>query len=175
MSLEESLIETLKQTRTIICTVESCTGGQISHSLTNVSGSSQVFWGATITYDNSAKMSLGVCTETLKNYGAVSEQTARELAEQGLLKMTESLNNATDQTSLSACTDQLCVATTGIAGPTGGSDQKPVGLCYIGLARTGKNTKVLKVLSNPGLSRLENKQEFTRSALEFLFQELTSS
>ena len=118
---------------------------------------------------------MGVCAETLKNYGAVSEQTARELAEQGLLKMTESLNNATDQTSLSACTDQLCVATTGIAGPTGGSYQKPVGLFYIGLARTGKNTKVLKVLSNPGLSRLENKQEFTRSALEFLFQELTSS
>ena len=102
-----------------LLTAESCTGGLISSYLTDISGASEFIFSNFVTYSNDAKMKyLSVQKSTLEKYGAVSEQTAKEMS-QGLLKLS---NN------------QGCsIATTGILGPTGGSKEKPVGLVYISL------------------------------------------
>ena len=118
-SIEEELISRLiKSGKTISC-AESCTGGLIAKRLTDVSGSSAVFMGGCVTYANSAKEKLiGVNPETLAAYGAVSEQTAKEMA--------EGVRNALG-------TD-IAIATTGIAGPTGGTEEKPVGTVWVGVS-----------------------------------------
>lgn len=95
---------------------------------------------------------LGVSKETLDKYGAVSEQTAKEMAE-GLLKV-------------SGC--DFALATTGIAGPTGGSPEKPVGLMYIGIADK-KETKIVKVLQPETLQRKTMKAVFAKQALKELY------
>ena len=101
-----------------ISTAESCTGGMIASRLVSVPGISDVFLEGAVTYANEAKVrTLNVKEETLKKYGAVSEETAREMAE-GMAKRTGS---------------DIAVVTTGIAGPGGGTEEKPVGLVYIGL------------------------------------------
>ena len=101
-----------------ISTAESCTGGMIASRLVSVPGISDVFLEGAVTYANEAKVrTLNVKEETLKKYGAVSEETAREMAE-GMAKRTGS---------------DIAVVTTGIAGPGGGTKEKPVGLVYIGL------------------------------------------
>ncbi|MEI6084767.1 MAG: competence/damage-inducible protein A [Verrucomicrobiota bacterium] len=113
--LEEVVIKMLAG-RTL-ATAESCTGGLIANRLTNVSGSSAVFLTGYVTYSNESKMRLlGVREETLKQHGAVSEETCREMAE-GARRHAD-----------------FALATTGIAGPTGGTAEKPVGLVFIGLA-----------------------------------------
>lgn len=173
-SLERSVIDLLKNEQIGICTVESCTGGFLAHTFTQVPGSSQVFWGALVTYDHSAKQQLGVQPETLLQYGSVSEPTARELAEAGLHRMKTSLEQAT-HTSLQNYKDLICISTTGIAGPAGGSVEKPVGLCFIGLARLGRPTEVLQVLADPRQSRTDLKQEFTHQALNVLLKTLQNS
>ena len=105
-----------------ISVAESCTGGLISHRLTNVPGSSQYFRGGMVVYSNESKVeNLGVATEILEKYGAVSKDTAREMAIQVREKM------GTD----------LGVSATGIAGPSGGTREKPVGLVYTALAEEG--------------------------------------
>lgn len=115
----DKLFEYLKQNNLTLSTAESCTGGMIASAITNVSGSSQFFGTGVVTYSNEAKMKLiGVKKETLEKYGAVSEQTASEMAE-GVLKLGEA---------------DISVAVTGIAGPTGGTPEKPVGLVYIGIS-----------------------------------------
>ncbi len=102
-----------------IATAESCTGGLVGSLLTEVAGSSQVFGYGFVTYANSAKRDLlGVPDETLVRYGAVSPQTAEAMARGALAR-----SGAT-----------IAVAITGIAGPGGGSDEKPVGLVHFGLA-----------------------------------------
>jgi PncC family amidohydrolase len=102
-----------------ICTAESCTGGLITHRLTNIPGSSDYVLGGVVAYSNRAKQSLlHVRQGTLIAYGAVSEQTASEMA----LGARELFGA------------DLAVSVTGIAGPDGGSAEKPVGLTYIGLA-----------------------------------------
>ena len=112
-------LRTLKQR---LVTAESCTGGLIAHRLTNISGSSEYFVGGVVTYANDAKMALlGVRAETLATQGAVSEAVAREMAEGARRRF------AADHS----------VACTGIAGPGGGSPEKPVGLVYIGVAGPG--------------------------------------
>lgn len=99
-----------------ISSAESCTGGLFAQTLTEVSGISAVFDRGLITYSNQAKIEeLGVNVETLEKFGAVSEETAVEMAE-GLKKVTGS---------------RLCISVTGIAGPDGGTEEKPVGLVYI--------------------------------------------
>ena len=119
----------LEKNITISC-AESCTGGLFAGRLTDVSGISKVFERGIVTYSNRAKMEeLGVKAETLEKFGAVSEETAAEMAE-GLSKKTGS---------------DLCVSVTGIAGPEGGSEEKPVGLAYIGIRYKGE-TKVFKSL-----------------------------
>ena len=119
----------LEKNITISC-AESCTGGLFAGKLTDVSGISKVFERGIVTYSNRAKMEeLGVKAETLDKFGAVSEETAFEMAE-GLSRKTGS---------------DLCISVTGIAGPGGGSEEKPVGLAYIGICYKGK-TQVFKSL-----------------------------
>lgn len=109
----------------MIATAESCTGGLISGALTEVPGSSDVFDRGFVTYSNAAKQDmLGVRAETLAAHGAVSEPVAREMAEGALAR--------------SAAT--LAVAVTGIAGPGGGTAEKPEGRVCFGLARSGAPT-----------------------------------
>ena len=106
-----------------ISTAESCTGGLLSHVLTGISGSSDYFMGGVVAYSNVIKEQvLGVQAKTLQAYGAVSEQTAREMAVGIRVKF------GTD----------IGLSTTGVAGPTGGTLDKPVGLVWMGISISGK-------------------------------------
>ncbi len=123
ISLEEAVGRDLIKQGVTIATAESCTGGLIASKLTNVSGISAVFDRGIVTYSNQAKMDeLGVREATLAAHGAVSEQTAREMAE-GLHRVSGA---------------DIAISVTGIAGPSGGSAEKPVGLVYIGMYAFGK-------------------------------------
>ncbi len=114
----------LTNTSQTIATAESCTGGLLSHVLTAISGSSGYFMGGVVAYSNQIKEAiLGVSPETLQVYGAVSEQTASEMARGVRLKFKTDIG----------------ISTTGIAGPTGGTPEKPVGLVWIGIS-TSKHT-----------------------------------
>ena len=116
---DREIVQKLIEKGITIATAESCTGGKISSTITDVPGSSSIFGYGMVTYSNEAKMKiLGVKEETLKRVGAVSEEIAFEMAE-GL----KNLSGA-----------DVAVSVTGIAGPGGGSIEKPVGLVYMGLA-----------------------------------------
>lgn len=118
-SLANVVVKALKERRLTVATAESCTGGLIGKMITEVSGASEVYGFGFVTYANEAKMQLlGVKDKTLEAYGAVSEETAREMAE-GARKVSGS---------------DIAVSVTGIAGPGGGTDEKPVGLVYIGVS-----------------------------------------
>jgi nicotinamide-nucleotide amidase len=135
-------------------TTESATGGRIADRLTNVPGSSDYFKGSLVAYSNEVKIGvLGVKEKTLENYGAVSRQTAIEMAEggRGLLKV------------------DICLSDTGIAGPSGATPEKPLGLFYIGLAT--KDGSLADEYCFQG-DREENKGEATEAALSTLKQYL---
>ncbi len=118
-------LDMLRQSRLMLATAESCTGGLIAGLLTSIAGSSDVFERGFVTYSNEAKSEmLGVPASLIKQHGAVSEQVAREMAECTLR------NSRADVT----------VSVTGIAGPGGGSADKPVGLVHFGCARTKLET-----------------------------------
>ena len=117
--MEEELVEILTRKKYKITTAESCTGGLVAATIVNVSGASEVFQAGFVTYANEAKeKELGVKSETLQTYGAVSEKTAKEMA----------IGCAAHAKA------QVGISTTGIAGPGGGTAEKPVGLVYIGCA-----------------------------------------
>ena len=117
--LVNQLTNTLQDHKMMLVTAESCTGGLIAKIMTDRAGSSVVFERGFVTYSNDAKMELlGVPSQTLDFYGAVSEQTAQEMAK-GALK-----NSKAD----------IAVSVTGIAGPAGGTAEKPLGLVFIGIA-----------------------------------------
>ena len=119
-TLEEVVGGLLRANGLTISVAESCTGGLVGHRITNVSGSSDYFQGGIICYSNSAKVNLlGVSEQILKEHGAVSSPIAKQMAE-GVRK---------------ALGSDLGVSITGIAGPTGGSESKPVGTVFIGLCR----------------------------------------
>ena len=139
-----------------IATAESCTGGLIAHFLTNVSGSSDYFDRGVVSYSNQAKIELlDVPQNLLIEYGAVSEQVAKAMAE-GVRK----ISNV-----------DIGISTTGIAGPSGGTKEKPVGLVFIGISTVDK-TEVKKFQFSG--SRLENKQNTCNAALKMLYDELSS-
>lgn len=124
-TLEEVVVKLLIDRRITITCAESCTGGLLSGRIINVPGVSDVYKAGFVTYSNMAKRKLlGVKKSTLKKFGAVSHQTAREMAA-GAAK---------------AAKADVAVAVTGIAGPDGGSSEKPVGLVYIGCSVKGKVT-----------------------------------
>ncbi len=116
ISVPESLINNLNRQNLTLSVCESCTGGLITSKITSVAGASKVFDRGIVTYSNQSKIDeLRVNPETIKNFGAVSKETAFEMAK-GLLEKTNS---------------DIAISTTGIAGPDGGSEEKPVGLVYM--------------------------------------------
>ena len=118
VTLEMSVVNLLEKNELTISTAESCTGGLLAGRLINVPGVSDVYKEGFITYTNKAKRkTLGVNKSTLRKYGAVSEQTAKEMAVGA---------------ALAADTD-ISISVTGIAGPDGGTNEKPVGLVYVGV------------------------------------------
>lgn len=124
-TLEMAVVRLLKKYELTLATAESCTGGLVAGRVVNVAGASDVFHEGFVTYSNKAKRKhLDVSKSTLKKYGAVSKETAREMAVGGAF--------ATDS--------DLCVAVTGIAGPDGGTEEKPVGLVYIACCLDDKVT-----------------------------------
>ncbi len=126
--LAEALVGELITAGKCLSTAESCTGGWIAKSLTDISGSSQCFGYGVVSYSNSAKASLlGVAAATLAEHGAVSEATVREMAT-GILALSGA---------------DFSVAVSGVAGPDGGTDEKPVGTVWFGWAmRTGQKMSV---------------------------------
>lgn len=121
--MEEELVKYLTENKMTITTAESCTGGMISSTIVNVPGASWVLNEAYVTYANEAKEKLvGVSHNTLEEFGAVSKETAYEMAE-GAAK---------------AANADCAIAVTGIAGPDGGTEEKPVGTVYAGYCVKGK-------------------------------------
>jgi nicotinamide-nucleotide amidase len=153
--LPDKISNMLKNQKLVIATAESCTGGLISHTLTNISGSSEYFDRGIITYSNRAKMELlDVPEDILKNYGAVSMEVAKSMAKGVRIKSNVDIG----------------ISTTGIAGPTGGSKEKPVGLVFIAIS-TENNTFVKKF--NFSGNRLQNKKSTCDAALDMLLYVLT--
>ena len=128
MNLAKKIISLIKRKRMRLSIAESCTGGMLSSAITSVSGSSKVFTMGLVTYSNQAKTSiLKVPKKIIKQYGAVSVQCC--------LAMVNNLSKISKS--------KVCVSITGIAGPKGGSKQKPIGLVYIGI-KVGKKVVVNK-------------------------------
>lgn len=143
------LIEARRKGVHIAC-AESCTGGLVGGALTEIAGSSDVFNGSAVTYSNEAKHKiLGVKIDTLKNFGAVSSECAREMAE-GAMKIYGA---------------DYAVSITGIAGPDGGSESKPVGTVWFGIAGKDSVRSTMKIL--PG-----NREEVRTRAVRFALSEL---
>jgi PncC family amidohydrolase len=139
-----------------LAVAESCSGGLLAHRLTNISGSSKYLLGGIVAYSNAAKEHfLGVASATLEAYGAVSEPTALQMA-RGVRR---------------AFGADLALATTGIAGPSGGSPQKPVGLTYVALA--GRADEAVERFVFPG-DRLQNKELAVDAALALLLRYLST-
>ena len=136
-----------------ISTAESCTGGLLASSITKFKDSSKIFLGGYVTYSNELKIrDLGVKKTTIKKYGAVSKETALEMIN-GLYH-----KNKTD----------VCISTTGIAGPGGGTKSKPVGLIYIGILINGKKKIFKKKFSGTRLS-------IQKDCVSFIFNYLNKS
>jgi PncC family amidohydrolase len=154
MKREETVGSFLVQQGLTLVTAESCTGGLIAHRITNVPGSSAYYLGGFVTYANEVKESLlGVRQETLLAHGAVSEETAREMAEGARLELGADLG----------------LSVTGICGPTGGTPTKPVGLTYIALATADSVRCERHVWQG---DRLANKEQSAEAALRLVQETL---
>ena len=153
-TLEEEVVELLARKHLTVTTAESCTGGLIAGTLINAAGASDVLNEGYVTYSNEAKERLvHVSHETLERYGAVSAQTAQEMAE-GAAR---------------AAGADAALSATGIAGPGGGSIEKPVGLVYVGCCLNGRT--VVKECRFNG-SRMENRLRTVETALTMLKEQL---
>lgn len=149
--IEQVIIEMLTEHGRTVATAESCTGGLIASTLTDISGSSAVFHRGYVTYANEAKAELlGVSESMLAEHGAVSEPVARAMAEGCLAKSSA----------------DFAIAVTGIAGPTGGSDEKPVGTVFFAVASTGGDTVVRHECFTS--DRISFKARTCRAALDLL-------
>lgn len=154
IELTNKIANILQKNNLTIACAESCTGGLLSSAFTDVSGSSNFIKINFVTYANEAKSEfVSVCPDTLETYGAVSNQTASEMA-RGLLKYAD-----------------IGVSTTGIAGPTGGSVEKPVGLMYSSVcSKDFLETKQILLPSN--IERIQMKQLFVEEVLKFTYEVL---
>ncbi len=142
--------ELLHQRGLQLAVAESCTGGLISHRITNVSGSSTYFLGGVVAYANEAKVHLlGVSPETLEKFGAVSFET--------VLEMASGVRNA--------LTADIGISTSGIAGPTGGTSDKPVGTVWIGISSDMSGTALIFHFKG---NRLSIKEQAAQAALQVL-------
>ncbi len=156
-SLESVVLKLLKQRKETLATAESCTGGFIANSITNVPGASEVFLAGYITYANESKSDvLNLNPKLIEKHGAVSEPVARAMAE-GAQKRARS---------------SYGLATTGVAGPDGGSDEKPVGTVYVALASARSDTVVKKFFFPT--DRETFKQLAARAALDLLRRKLVA-
>ena len=150
-ALEAVVVTLLKERKETLATAESCTGGLIANQITNVSGASEIFLAGYVTYANSAKSDvLNVDSKLIDKHGAVSEAVARAMAEGARTRAASTYG----------------LGTTGIAGPTGGSDEKPVGTVYIALA-SGDSETVAKKFLFP-TDRETFKQLAAQAALDLL-------
>ncbi|MCX2477641.1 competence/damage-inducible protein A [Pedobacter sp. MC2016-15] len=150
IALEQAILNIMKEKGLTLSTAESCTGGYISHLITKHPGCSAVFAGGAVTYSYELKESLlGVLPETLYSYGAVSEQTVTEMAKGAILRFN------TDYS----------VAVSGIAGPDGGKEDKPVGTVWIAVANRGR---VVARVFNFGNKRIQNIERSASSALSMV-------
>jgi nicotinamide-nucleotide amidase len=149
-TLAQEIVNLLREKHLTLAVVESATGGLISHLITNVPGASDVYLGSITSYSNDVKINVvGVKAETIKKYGAVSAQVAKQMAAGG-------------RKVLGA---DICVADTGIAGPTGATPDKPVGLFYIGLSHAGGTFSRKHLFKG---TREENKMSAALAALEWV-------
>ena len=157
-SLEETVFRLLKKRGMAFATAESCTGGLIANRITNVPGASEVFTHGFVTYANAAKSGmLGISEQEIETYGAVSEVVARAMADGALVK------SGAD----------ITVSVTGIAGPGGGSEEKPVGTAWIAVALRGGPTEAFRVF-HPR-NRKDFKLAVSQAALEAVRRRLTTS
>lgn len=155
-SLEQEVGDLLRQRSMTLGTVESATGGLISHRITNVPGSSDYYKGSVIAYSNEAKVRvIGVKEATLDRYGSVSAPVAEEMAEGGRKLLSV----------------DICIADTGIAGPGGATPEKPAGLFYLGLSIQGEAYSRQYNFSG---NREQNKQDAAETALKWLREYLLS-
>lgn len=135
----DKIIKKLQKKRIKISVAESCTGGLLSSQITSISGSSKVFSMGLITYSNQSKIKiLNVPKKIIEKYGSVSEECC--------LSMVKNLKKISRA--------DISISITGIAGPSGGSAKKPVGLVYVGIIK-GTNIKVKKLLFNKNLNRVQ--------------------
>jgi PncC family amidohydrolase len=152
--LEQLVRERLLELNLTLAVAESCTGGLLSHLITNVPGSSAYFLGGAITYANQIKMNiLGVKQTTLDKFGAVSRETVLEMA-QGVKMLMQA---------------DIGLSTSGIAGPGGGTPEKPVGLTWIGIS--GHDTNLAHRFLWKG-DRLAVKEQTAHQALQILLKTL---
>ena len=151
MNYAEEIGKILLEKNLKISTTESCTGGLLSSRLTDISGSSAYITLNLITYANEAKLKM--LNVVLDEDGAVSEHCAQQMAK-GLYQLTHS---------------DICVSTTGIAGPTGGTKEKPVGLMYSTIYTPNK-TQTYKINVNHELSRVQIKELFTEKVLQNIYE-----
>lgn len=151
ISLQEAVLTLLKSKNKTVATAESCTGGYIAHLLTSIPGSSVIYNGSVIAYANEVKEELlGVSKETLKQFGAVSEQTVTEMVQGALNKLKTG----------------YAIATSGIMGPDGGTDEKPVGTVWVAV---GNNRKIKTRKTFFRFDRTRNIELTTHTALTMLF------
>ncbi|MGO6995204.1 CinA family protein [Rhizobium leguminosarum] len=152
LSTAETIIRDFTAAGLIIATAESCTGGLIAGALTEISGSSAVVDRGFVTYTNTAKIEmLGVQAETLLRFGAVSEETARQMVHGALFRSRA----------------EIAVAVTGIAGPGGGSAEKPVGLVYLA-AKSRAGALIHRKMLYGDIGRSEVRLATIRTALEMV-------
>ena len=156
IALGEKTVKKFKEEKLTLSLAESCTGGWLSKIITEISGASAIYMGGVCSYSNDVKQNvLGVKKETLKAYGAVSEQTAREMSE-GITRL---MNTS------------VGVGVTGIAGPLSDNTQKKVGLIYISVTHNGK-TDVIKLENDfTGDVRYKNRFTAVKTVLSFLINE----
>ena len=151
----KKLFSVLTDNKVTFGTAESCTGGLIAKTVTDLSGISEYYFGTVVSYSNSVKQNvLKVKEDTLKEFGAVSSQTAKQMAE--------------GAREVLGC--DYAVSTTGIAGPTGGTKEKPVGLVYIACACKGKKTTVTE--NHFSGTRKEISEQATEKALCMLIEQI---
>ena len=154
IKIEEKLVQSLAEMGLTVSTAESCTGGMVASTIIDVPGASDVYNEGFITYSNEAKMKyLNVSEEVLDSFGAVSEETVKQMAS-GCRKATGS---------------DVAIATSGVAGPGGGSVEKPVGLVYIGCAyKDIIEVRAYKFVGNRTEIRTQATNEAINMAMELI-------
>lgn len=148
----ENIIKKFSENKITVASCESCTGGLVASAFVDVPGSSDVFLEGAVTYSNEAKVRLGVSEDTLQEFGAVSEEVALQMAKAIKKRAGASVG----------------ISTTGIAGPGGGTDKKPVGLVYTAIV-TGNGENVYKLNLTGSRTEVRNKTvEFIKERLKEL-------